>query len=95
MSYTNIYEIYSMSRGDVLALNKRNSLPSTVRTSIQRSCKQRVDCLLGLGYMKGMGHEDMKDMRKVRRSCPSWSGWLSSSSTPHKHKITCEMTGLL
>ncbi len=32
-------DISSMSTGNALALNRRNSLPCTVRTSIQKSCK--------------------------------------------------------
>ena len=35
--------------GNALALNRRNSLPCTVRTSRQRSCNQRVGCLQELG----------------------------------------------
>ena len=35
----------SLSRGNALAPNRRNSLPCTVRISRQRSCNQRVGCL--------------------------------------------------
>ena len=40
-------DINSMSRRNTLqAPNRRNSVPCTVRTSRQRSCNQRVGCLL-------------------------------------------------
>ena len=39
----------SMSRGNALEQNRRNSLPCTDRTSRQRSYNQRVDCLKWLG----------------------------------------------
>ncbi len=39
-------DINSMSRGNALAPNRRNSAPCTVRTSRQRSFNQRVNCLL-------------------------------------------------
>ena len=39
-------DINSGVGGKALAQNKRNSLPCTVRTSRQRSCNQRVSCLL-------------------------------------------------
>ena len=38
-------DIKSSSRGIALAPNRHNSVPCTVRTSIQRSCYQRVRCL--------------------------------------------------
>ena len=42
-------DIKSMRRGNALSLNRRTSLPCTVRTSRQRSCNQRVGCLKLLG----------------------------------------------
>ena len=39
-------DINSMSRGNALAPNRRNSLPCRVRTSRQRSCHESVGCLL-------------------------------------------------
>ena len=41
-----IRDSISMSRGNALAQNRRNSIPCTVRTSRQRACNQRVGCLL-------------------------------------------------
>ena len=35
-----------VSRGKALAPNRRNVLPCTAKTSRQRSCNQRVGCLL-------------------------------------------------
>ena len=43
-------DIVRQSRVYALDQNRRNSLSCTVRTSRQRSCNQRVDCLLGDKY---------------------------------------------
>ncbi len=44
-----VRDINCMSRGNALAQNRNNSIPCTVRTSIQRSCNQRVGCMQQLG----------------------------------------------
>ena len=42
-------------RGNALAQNRCNSLPCTVRISRQRSCNQKVGCLLNFTLLINLG----------------------------------------
>ncbi len=55
--------------GNALApKNRCNSLPCTVRTSRQRSCNQRVGCLLGIWL--GSGHGSVSERARLAWSQP-------------------------
>ena len=75
----------STSRRNAFAQNRCKSLPCTVRTSRQRSCIQRVGCLLCSTGMIFDLCDVSVEQRKVRGSGPLWSGCISSSSTPQIH----------
>ena len=45
-SCTSCYYVISMSRRNALTQNRCNSIPCTVKISRQRSCNERVGCLL-------------------------------------------------
>ena len=84
-------DIYSSSRRDALAPNRRNSLPCTVRTFRQKSCIQSIGCLLCIMAMIYDLWDRSLDKRKVR-GLVLCSGWLSISSTatPHRYiSIRC------
>ena len=76
-------DINSMSRGNALTPNRRNSLPCTALTSRQKSCNQRVCCLLcsiariSIGWVFGQAQGALSGPLL-------WSGWVSSSSTDHR-----------
>ena len=60
-----------VSRGKALAPNRRNVLPCTAKTSRQRSCNQRVGCLL-FSLVRIYEEDRSKDMRKVFGSGLLW-----------------------
>ncbi len=58
-------DVQSMRKENACAQNRRNYLPCRYRTFRQRSCNQRVDCLLRSEVRIYEG-DGSKDLRKVR-----------------------------